>query len=797
MKAIKIFVVMTLILLTSCTSLPQDIVEDVETKEVETLDVENVVTEQIVGRVGDETPLTKGEMARIIALSLYDYDTIHKLAKENDVVIKNLKNDDEVYKYVATLLSQNIITIDNNEFFANEEITLKELQNILKAVNPESSFTLKIDEKTKDLNISYGFFTEIITKTLNDLAKDEIYKTFNLTIANEVVLATSKENNEIPENYIITDHGVSKTSFLNYSSFLNHSIKILKREDEIIFVTEVVSSTPTIYSAYILENSPTEISIFTGGVNRIYEVENGIEEDLAGNLCNIRIEGNYALEVIILGNEITDEIKLVESSNILFKEEGLLPLENNLTTLKFYDITGKTPKYKNSDVVFVGCENIKFVLSDNKIVGGVVFKENDYSNVRVLINDSNFASTRFQEVSFSGSLNVDGESHTNYTVKSEDLQDYEIVTINSENDDEIYFNSITRNVTGSVPKYSGYFDVIKTPYGLVVVNDISIEKYLEKVVPSEMPSTYNMEALKAQAVSARTYAIKQINDKIFQEYGASIDDSVLSQVYNNIDTTENTSNAVNETFGEVLTYNGEVISTNFFSTSSGFTSNSGEVWGNAKKQAFPIQSPEYLTSQNLFYDKVTYDLQNEEDLLNYFKDTTLKAIDSDVSWFRWNVAIDYNTIENNINNFIPNRFKVTPYLISVDEEFLNSNSFGNIKYINVKKRGENGLITELEIIGEKHTLIVKGEYNIRKVLAPINATLTRLDNSIINSYSILPSGFFAFEKMTNGIKIYGGGNGHGVGLSQNGANSLGKNGENYKDILSSFYKNTELVNINK
>ncbi len=798
---IKILLI-TLLLITSCSPLNSNEIEssdNTRTNQNEIIE-EDVTLKQIVGRVGDEVPLTKREMIRIISLSLYGYDTILNISKNSDINLSSINSDDEVYNYTLCLLSEGIINIEDVEIdgksIINDEVTLLELDSILRNINEESEFTLKVDENTKDLKISYGFFTEVMTKTLKNLADNDIYQMFNLSITDEVVLATNDQNKEIPENYIITDYGTAKVSFLNFSNYLNHSLKVLKRDNEIVFVTEVVSNTPTIKSAYILENTPNKISVFTGGVNRIYNVENGISDDVSGKLCDIRIKGNNALEVTILGNEIVDEIKIVEKDKILFKENGVIGINNNLSTLKFYDVTKNTPKFKNSDIVFVGEENIKFVLSDDEIVGGILFEEKNFENTRVLINNSDFSTTKFQEVKFSGNLLVNGQSYDTFEVYADDLNDYEFITIESADSSEIYFDSITRNVTGETPKYFGFFDVFKTPYGLVVVNDLPLEKYLEKVVPSEMPSTYNIEALKAQAVSARTYAVKQINDKVFQEYGASIDDSVLSQVYNNIDITESTTNAVQETAGEVLTFDNEIISTNFFSTSSGFTSNSGEVWGDAKTKSFPFKTPEYLSSQNLLYSDLNYNLNDEEELLEYFKDTTLEAVDSDVSWFRWNVTLDFDTVSNNINNFIPSRNLITDYLIDVDEEFLQNKDFGNIKYINIKNRGENGLVTELEVISDKYNLNVKGEYNIRKVLAPKGKTLTRKDNSTIENYSILPSGFFAIEKGQNSIGIFGGGNGHGVGLSQNGANSLGKNGASYKEILNTFYKNTELSKIN-
>ena len=80
----------------------------------------------------------------------------------------------------------------------------------------------------------------------------------------------------------------------------------------------------------------------------------------------------------------------------------------------------------------------------------------------------------------------------------------------------------------------------------MLVNEIELEEYLKKVIPSEMPSSYEKEALKAQAVCARTYAFMQSRSNTYSAYGAQIDDSTQFQVYNNVDPDERTTQAVQE-----------------------------------------------------------------------------------------------------------------------------------------------------------------------------------------------------------------------------------------------------------
>ena len=110
-----------------------------------------------------------------------------------------------------------------------------------------------------------------------------------------------------------------------------------------------------------------------------------------------------------------------------------------------------------------------------------------------------------------------------------------------------------------VPVYEGTLEIHKTEQGLYLVNELDLETYLKYVVPSEMPASYSQEALKAQAVCARTYAVRAMENYALEEYQAQVDDSVSYQVYNNLDRQENTDLAVDSTAGQIMTFEGEPI----------------------------------------------------------------------------------------------------------------------------------------------------------------------------------------------------------------------------------------------
>ncbi len=125
--------------------------------------------------------------------------------------------------------------------------------------------------------------------------------------------------------------------------------------------------------------------------------------------------------------------------------------------------------------------------------------------------------------------------------------------------------------------YRGFFRVINTGAGLTVINDIELEKYLLGVVPAEMPSSWELDAQKAQAIAARSYAIANLGKRA--KYGYDLTDTESDQVYNGASCeTAQTNTAVEETKGIVLVCGNKVIPAYYSSSAGGRTLTAKEVW---------------------------------------------------------------------------------------------------------------------------------------------------------------------------------------------------------------------------
>ena len=125
--------------------------------------------------------------------------------------------------------------------------------------------------------------------------------------------------------------------------------------------------------------------------------------------------------------------------------------------------------------------------------------------------------------------------------------------------------------------YRGHFQLVNDGIGLTVINDIPIEKYLQGVVPSEMPPSWEHDAHKAQAIAARSYALANLGKRA--KFGYDLKDTPEDQAYGGATSEKPATNkAVLDTQNIVVTYNQKIIPAYYHASSGGQTKNSSDVW---------------------------------------------------------------------------------------------------------------------------------------------------------------------------------------------------------------------------
>ncbi len=376
-------------------------------------------------------------------------------------------------------------------------------------------------------------------------------------------------------------------------------------------------------------------------------------------------------------------------------------------------------------------------------------------NIRVLLKDEKFKKDSHQTVQVSASsgliitYEVDGEKKKEecdtFMVTPKEIESYEspILIKTTSEDDKLTIDSLERSY--GKPSYYGTIELYVEKDGIKVINELPLELYLRGVLPSEMPADYEMEALKAQAVCARSYAYKHMDKYHFPEYLANVDDSTSFQVYNNQKENSRTNQAIIDTKNLKVKYKEDVVMTYFFSTSSGHTTNM-RAWGGG-------DDAEYLVGVSVWDGKSYY----EESL----------------PWYKWSVSLT----DEELQGIIEENLQI---------------DLGDLEALKVTKRGEGDVALELEVCGSKSSTTIATEYDIREALGSTGYSIKQQDGSFVKGSKLLPSAFFDIKKVKGGYEIHGGGYGHGVGMSQNGANEMAKSGMGFEEILTFFYQGIEI-----
>ena len=483
--------------------------------------------------------------------------------------------------------------------------------------------------------------------------------------------------------------------------------------------------------------------------------------------------------------------------------------------------------------------------------------------IRVLIQNSDYQGIFHKEVKLSCDTEwelhygLDGELTERHAGGEEVLLDgnsawftecARIVLSPAEDGGRISLLSVNRSQ--GTPVYRGSMEIRKTGQGFVVINELPIEEYLYGVVPSEMPVSYPMEALKAQAICARTYVYAHLESPGYGEYGAHVDDSTGYQVYNNTAEKEEAIQAVQETKGEVVRLNGELVDTYYYSTSCGFGADE-RVWNPGEEKKVSYLTAVSISETAMQQDQNSAEIPGTEyftaqDMCrgDYFHEFLHNPPETDFErqepWYRWSITVESLDTES-LRKVLKERQEAEPDRILVEKngdktEPVGSNAgntdsnagntdsnagntgsnagntgsnaeaagewedIGRITDIRIGKRGDGGIAESLVIKGEKKTVTVLSQYNIRAVLCAGGVTAVRQDGSKVELKMLLPSAFFEIESVKEGenmigYKLYGGGYGHGAGMSQNAARHMAEKGYTTADILLFFYRDCKIENV--
>lgn len=320
--------------------------------------------------------------------------------------------------------------------------------------------------------------------------------------------------------------------------------------------------------------------------------------------------------------------------------------------------------------------------------------------------------------------------------------------------------------------YHGAFEFIKANANQFnLVNMIEVEDYLKGVVPNEMPVTFGLEALKAQSVAARNYVLSP-RTKASPNY--DVVDSVASQVYFGASTERELANqAVLQTEGVVALYGWDLILAQYSSTAGGYTESYSNAFSDPNTKNFPSPEKPYLKAKPDILSQTP--LNTEEAASAYYKSRP-DAYDIRSSYFRW--TKEWTAPE--LKKVLEQTLAVQSAAGFVKPAFNKGDILDDLVELKVLRRGDSGKIIDMEVVTTTKKYKISKELVVRRLLT--------------KNGSALPSANVVFENVQDeegklvSITAYGGGFGHGVGMSQYGAGFMGSELHiPYDKILQHYY----------
>lgn len=595
------------------------------------------------------------------------------------------------------------------------------------------------------------------------------------------------------EVYSYVSDGFEQLSYTNVVAY--------RIENTLLAIREKMTDPVVFSEAYLEEADESGIRFFYRGCELYHPCgqKQGSEQ-----IVTLGLRGGELISYEEDGEIISGKTLQVTEHAVTLEEQGEIPFGE---VCEGYYQKEEVHSSNTSDIP-IGYAFTDYLIKDGKICAFLILPKERMEYIRVAIQQSDYRGLYHKEVVLQSSEElmlsylVNGERKEEplsagkklvLTQDTDYLKEGMLKVVNPTNSGRTDLLSVHRNQ--GIPSYRGNFEIHKTEEGLLLINELLLEEYLYAVVPSEMPSTYPSESLKAQAVCARTYSYGYLEHAGLPALGAHVDDSVNYQVYNNIMEKKSSTDAVRQTEGELLLQDGKPITAYYYSTSCGYGTDD-RIWKEEGEGAAPylrsvhIAQDENNESQEISEqtdttqtDELQKKSEQEEVLREYLTTVHEEDYEKEEPWYRWSYTVqdlDIDLLKKKLQ-----------------ERGISFTDFKKIKDMEIIRRAAGGSARTLVISTDQGELQVEGEYEIRYVLNQ-EGEVIRQDDSAYTLSTILPSAYFVMDlqkgkKGITGYTLSGGGFGHGVGMSQNAAKAMAQSGRTYEEILAMFYWNCQLA----
>lgn len=512
-------------------------------------------------------------------------------------------------------------------------------------------------------------------------------------------------------------------------------------------------------NVYVVSSQKNEVVILYKG--KRYLATQTAESDYTG-VADIELSQGKIVHIYAKPESVSGILDSYTENTVQIEGYEPLACVDNLPVYLLENENGVTSvRQGNLSDLVIGNSRVQLVVAGQTACALLVSKQSQPEKIRVLLKDKE--QTLYPDIflSCSGSCKAGDKSYP----KGKMLQAKTLLS-GKKNGEEV---SVTPeqgllylcDAKGKKKSfgYEGTMILRKQKGGYVLLNELSVEDYVRYVLPSEMPPSFSEEALKAQAVCARTFAYSQMKNDAYAKYGANLDNTTAYQVYHAAKPTEKTNQAVRDTEGIVITSEGKLIDCYYYSTSAGYGENL-EVWD--------TKSPAYLTLRN--YTGESQKNLSKKRLFHSFITKKVSSVDDSSPYYRWTAALSNK--------------------LGMDEKY------GKLKSMKVEERSKSGYVLKLTVTFEKGKRTYEKENEIRYALGKYLLSLTLADGTERTNFHSVPSACFEVASSKEGtIVLKGGGFGHGIGMSQYGADAMGREGKNWQEILLNYYQDVKITSV--
>ena len=721
-----------------------------------------------------------------------------------------------------------------------EGVLLKDVNILLNALtHGQEDFSPIFGMDSEDNNLNYENYTEILEILLQEdkeellyrdkyreefyLLKEDWYRTYDKLLlyygmdsyitCKEIAVLSGDSNlteEKVGEGRLLTASGEIYNYYSEaFDECCFQTVRAYVAENSLLTLREKTENEYTLENVWIMETGQDALQIFTKGFEVVCPGDISAQEIVRESIADITFGEGCIQSVKSKQNRIGGKLLRISDTELEIEGKGTFRLYEEL-------------KEQGRETLKLGDDFADFVIADGKVCGILILRKENMESIRVAIKTNDFASLYHKEILIEPDCDMElvygpyadretkiiraGEQ-ISFTENSEYLSGDAVMLRPYALSGRTKVLSLERSQ--GIPSYRGNLQIAKTSNGITLINELLLEEYLYSVVPSEMPASYPMEALKAQALCARTYAYRYLETPGLGEIGAHVDDSVGYQVYNNISENVASTKAVKETMGSILFYDNVPVNTYYYSTSCGFGTDAG-VWQEDNVTAYPYLTSMHIERQGSNDERENERLheqslmQQEEIMREYLLSVNEQDYECNEPWYRWKYTAEELQVsvlyERLLSRFHADKNKILRLKKDAEKEeggyeSIEPAKFHKVYSIKCGKRRDGGVMDELILKTDNGTYKIISEYNIRYLLNQ-GGEVTRHNGSSVACGQLLPSAYIVVDMImendiVTGYEILGGGYGHGVGMSQNGAKSMAKEGMSSEEIIAYFYPKCE------